>query len=82
MRISLLVLAAAACAKPLSGQLRFRQSENETAPAVSDNSVIDAIPSSANRPATNGTLTSPSSSNGAQAAAALNALVKRRLPAR
>lgn len=83
MRFSLLILAAAACAKPFGGQLRFRALENETAPAVSDTPDVQSVPDTT-PPAANSTTSVPApvADNGAQGAAALDALIKRRLPAR
>lgn len=81
MRFSLLILAAAAGAKPFGGQLRFRALENETAPAVSNTPDVQSAPATT-PPAANATTSVPAANNGAQGAAALDALVKRRLPAR
>lgn len=92
MRLSFLILAVAACAKPLAGQLPIRAvgSANETAPATDD--TAPAANESKPSPVTNATGPSgnwsnpvpvPVNTDEAQAgAAALDALVKRRLPSR
>ena len=80
MRISLLILAAAACATPFGGQLRFRALDYESAPTVSNAPAVASTPSNATQP--NVSAPNTAANDGRQGAAALDALVKRRLPAR
>lgn len=99
MRLSFLIFAAA-CAKPLAGQLPIRAVDetapaNETAPAVNEAAPTgneaasttagnDAAPvpsGNASTPSTGGSPISTAGSDPQAGAAALDALVKRRLPA-